>query len=306
MKYSLLVFILIAHAQLCQPSAITYELNGGRLGDNLSTYCKAKWYAHKYNFPLLYKPFTYSEQLALHTQDKLFHADALSEYDAIVKVNSEEDIKKNKDRNVLYVTNFYTQAPGAYEQGFTHQEYGKALKESLTPIIEMEPLEKPEGCITIALHVRKGGGFDAPLASVQIKNKPVTYADHQWPTKFPPDQYYLDQLAMIRTILGPEKKLIIYLFTDDPNPAALAQRYQEHLTDTNLEFRFRAHDNSHDAHVVEDFYRMAQCDCLIRSSSLLARASQLIGNHKIIIHPIQGYWVDGTLVINPVGIIIRN
>jgi hypothetical protein len=306
MKYSLLVFILIAHAQLCQPSAITYELNGGRLGDNLNTYCKAKWYAYKYKLPLLYKPFTYSDQLHLHIQETLFNANIFNEYEAVVTVNVEDDIKNHKNENVLFVTNFYTQAPGAYEQGFTHKEFGEELKKLLTPILAIEPLEKPYGCITIALHVRKGGGFDAPLASEQVFKKSIVYADQQWPTKFPPDQYYLDQLGMIRKILGPEKKFIIYLFTDDPNPAALAQRYQEHLTDTNVEFRFRAHDNSHDAHVVEDFYRMTQCDCLIRSSSLLARASQLIGNHKIIIHPIQGYWVDGTLVINPVGIIIRN
>lgn len=306
MKYGILFFILIARTHICQPSAITYELNGGRFGDNLSTYCKAKWYAYKYKFPFLYKPFTYSDELALHNQETLLNTEVFGEYEAIIKVSSEDDIKKHKDKNVLFVTNFYTQAPGAYESGFTHPEFAENIKKALTPINPIDALEKPDGCITIALHVRKGGGFDAPLASEQIYKKPIVYADQQWPTKFPPDQYYLDQLSMLRKILGPEKKFIIYLFTDDPNPAQLAKRYQEHLIDTNLEFRFRAQNNSHNAHVVEDFYQMAQCDCLIRSSSLLARASQLVGNHQIIIHPIQGYWVDDTLIINPVGIIMRS
>ncbi len=241
----------------------------------------------------------------MHNEETLLTSDMKNQFDAIIKVNTEDDIKKNKNKNVLLVTNFYTPAPGLYEYGFTNPEKAADIKLLLTPINPPPSIEKNNNEVTIALHVRKGGGFDAPLASEQITKKPVQYADQKWPTKqFPPDNY-IDQLMMIRKLLGNEKKLIIYLFTDDPNPERLVTRYQEKLHVIRFKFRYRTSGDSHKANVVEDFYMMGQCECLIRSASLLARACQLVGTHQIIIYPIQGYWVDDTLIINPVGIIIR-
>ena len=302
-NYILFLMLLILNNRL-QPSAITYELNGGRFGDNLSTYCKAKIFSYKYDIPLLYKLFEYSDQLTMHNEETLLTSDMKNQFDAIIKVNTEDDIKKNKNKNVLLVTNFYTPAPGLYEYGFTNPEKAADIKLLLTPINPPPSIEKNNNEVTIALHVRKGGGFDAPLASEKITKKPQ-FADQQWPTKFPPDKYYIDQLRMIKKLIGDEKKIIVYLFTDDKDPARLVEKYQKELIDLNLEFRYRTSGNSHKANVVEDFYMMGQCDCLIRSASLLARACQLVGTHQIIIYPIQGYWVDDTLIINPVGIIMR-
>lgn len=305
MKTRVLLCIVLFFCSKCEPSAITYELNGGRLGDNLSTYCKAKWFSYKYQIPLLYKPFEYSNQLTLHQLETPYNPDMLSQFDAVIKVKNEEDIKKNIHKNVLFVSNFYSQTPGLYELGFIDLDFARIIKEALSPFESTDSIEKSDTVITVALHVRKGGGFDAPLASGQIAKKGAQYADQQWPTKFPPDQYYVDQLRTIRKLIGNERRMIIYLFTDDPDPEKLARLYQENLSDSNVEFRYRTSGNSHDSNVVEDFYSMAQCDCLIRSSSLLAKAAQLLGNHQIIMHPIQGKWADDKVIINPVGIIIR-
>lgn len=304
MKNFLLFLILLSFTETSKPSAITYELNGGRFGDNLSTYCKAKVFSYKYEIPLLYKPFEYSDQLALHYKETQFTQEFAKTFDGIIQVKTEDDIKKNKNKNVLFVTNFYTPAPGLYEYGFTNPEKAIDIKQLLTPIDPPPSIEKKEHEITIALHVRKGGGFDAPLASEQITKKPAQYADQQWPTKFPPDQFYIDQLRLIKKLLPTDKNMIIYLFTDDPDPARLVHKYQEQLQDLNLEFRYRTQGNAHNANVIEDFYLISQCDCMIRSTSLLAKAAQILGSHEIIIYPVQGYWVDDTLIINPVGIII--
>ena len=304
---NILVFLTLSFcSQQSTPSAITYEFNGGRFGDNLSTYCKAKIFSYKYSIPLLYKPFEYSDQLTMHLKETHYSTELRDQFEAIIHIKTEDDIKKNRNKNVLFVTNFYTPAPGLYEYGFTNTDAAQDIKQLFTPIMAMPLIEKSDTYITVAVHVRKGGGFDAPLASEQIYKNPAQYADQQWPTKFPPDQYYIDQIRMIQKLIGREKGIIIYLFTDDPDPAKLARRYQEQLADINLEFRYRDTGNSHNTNVVEDFYLMAQCDCLIRSSSLLAKASQLLGTHQIIIYPIQGKWVDDKVIINPVGIIIRD
>lgn len=306
MKINVLWIALLLFCCKNRPAAITFELNGGRFGDNISTYCKAKIFSYKYDIPLLYTPFEYSDQLTLDLTETKYSTEKASSFDAIVSVKTEDDVKKNKNKNVLLVINFYTSSPGLYEYGFNNPSFAYEIKQLLTPINLPDSIEKNNNEVTIALHVRKGGGFDAPLASEQSSKKPGQYADQQWPTKFPPDQFYIDQLRMMRKLIAAEKKMIIYLFTDDRDPEKLAKRYQEKLSDIPLVWRYRTTGNSHNAHVVEDFYLMAQCDCLIRSTSLLARASQLLGKHEIIIYPITGYWVEDTLTINPVGIIMRD
>lgn len=302
MKYQ---FLFLLYFVNCSPSAITYDFNGGRFGDCLSTLCKAEFFAHKYKLKLLYKPFIYSDQLAVHITETHYTQELEQQYDKIVYIKNGKDIKKSKHKNILYISNFYSETPGLYEFGLQDKNFGAKLKQILMPIDPPALIEKPEGAITAAVHVRKGGGFDKPLASEQVYKKDQQFADQIWPTKFPPDQYYIDQIKVLRKLIDPEKSLLIYVFTDDPDPAALAARYTQKLNDPTISFTHRQNDNSHDAHVVEDFYLMSQCDCLIRSSSLYAKAAQLLGDHQIIIYPIRGYWKDNLLIIDPVGITLR-
>ena len=302
-----LIFLLALNFCTLTSPMITYEFNGGRFGDCLSTYCKAKWYAYKHKLKLLYKPFTYSDQLNLHLTEASFDGTITTFFDAIIKVNSEEDITRNKGKNVLFISNFYSRTPGLYEFGLQDKKFAKELRTALMPIIPSPIIKKELGTMTVALHVRKGGGFDQPLASKNCnKKEKEQFADKIWPTKFPPDQYYIDQVKTIAKLAGPETKVIIYLLTDDKDPASLAQHYEKEIDNAQCTFIYRTQDNSHDAHVIEDFWIMAQCDCLIRSSSLFAKAAQLLGNHHIIISPIHGYWENEKLIIDPVNIIIKN
>lgn len=172
------------------------------------------------------------------------------------------------------------------------------------PTTPMPIIEKNEQHITVALHVRKGGGFDKPLSTDQ--NKGTQFSDQIWPTKFPPDHFYIEQLKTLRKLVGSNTILDVYLLTDDPDPTSLAQKYAQELNDPLLFFHYRDHDNNHQSNVVEDYYTMAQCDCLIRSSSLIAKAAQLLGNHRIILYPIHGYWDGNKVIIDPVGITMRD
>jgi len=253
---SIFLLLLFFCANIQCERAITYEFNGGRFGDCLSTYCKAKWFAHKHKLKLIYKPFIYSDQLALHTFETVYANETLQPFDKIVKVKSETDILNNKDKHVLFISNFYSQTPGLYEYGIQNEQFGQEIKNALTPIAPMPFIEKPDNSITAAVHVRKGGGFDQPLASEQIYKKGEQYADQIWPTKFPPNQYYIDQIKVLKKLVGGNTKLIIYLLTDDPDPKALTALYAEKLNDPLISFIFREQHNSHDSNVVEDFYIM--------------------------------------------------
>ena len=172
----------------------------------------------------------------------------------------------------------------------------------LTPTHAHSALEKTDAnSITVALHVRKGGGFDKPLSTDH--NKSAEFSDQIWPTKFPPDSYYIEQLQTLRKLIGPQTILDVYLFTHAPDPGALA--YADIIQDTYAYFHYRESGNAHDTNVVEDYYAMACCDCLIRSSSLIAKAAQLLGSHHIILYPIHGYWNGQKVIIDPVGIIMK-
>ena len=287
------IFLLLLFCMNIQcERVITYDLNGGRFGDCLSCYCKAKWFSYKHKLKLIYKPFIYSDQLAMHTIESMYTDNLVQSFDKIIKVKSEADITNNKDKHVLFVSNFYSQTPGLYAYGFQDTQFAHDIKKVLTPIIPMPAIEKPADSITAAVHVRKGGGFDKPLASEQIFKKGEQYADQIWPTKFPPDQYYIDQIKVLKRLVGVDTPLIIHLLTDDPNPTALATQYAEKINDPLIHFVFRSQDNSHDNNVIEDFYIMAQCDCLIRSSSLFAKAAQLLVRIKLLY---IRYWANGLM-----------
>lgn len=308
MKFQKILFGLMFFSQLSSGKcAITYEFNGGRFGDCLSTFAKAKWYAFKYKLPLLYKPFKYSDQLNLHTSETPYKADDLQFFNKIVKVKSEADIINNKEDNILFISNFYSITPDLYEYRYIDKRWEREIQKAICPSDIPQKCLK-ENAITIALHVRKGGGFDQPLSTDETNsNKLLTrkFADEIWPTKFPSDEYYIEGLASMIKLIEQNKIINVYLFTDDLEPAKLAAKYATALSNSHVQFVYREIGNTHNKNVVEDFHAMAECDYLIRSSSLLAKASQLLGNHQVILFPRHGSWDGNQAIIDLINIIIR-
>ena len=128
--------------------------------------------------------------------------------------------------------------------------------------------------------MRKGGGFDQPLSTDNVEQNNGTtkkFADEIWPTKFPPDEYYIEALVKVTKLIEPHYSIEVHLFTDDQNPEKLAKKYFDAVADSRIKFIYRKNDNAHNRNVVEDYHAMAECDYLIRSSSLIAKASQLVG-----------------------------
>jgi len=166
----------------------------------------------------------------------------------------------------------------------------------------------PQDKISVAVHVRKGGGFDQSLSSIQYYPSNMIsrkfYADEKWPIKFLPEQYYVNQIKRISKLFD-DASLFVYIFTDDRCPLRLVKRIEKAVNKCNITFSCRNCGNTHNTHVVEDFYNMARFDCLIRSGSHFALASQLLGNHQVVIYPKHWQWVGRKLVIDEVSIIDR-
>lgn len=131
------------------------------------------------------------------------------------------------------------------------------------------------------------------------------FSDYIWPIKFPCDQYYIDCLKELAGML-PDKNLLVYLFTDDPEPEDIMMRYSAQLKDyPRIIFSYREKDNHHSKNVIEDLFALTECDCLISASSSFASAAQLLGNHQVLIFPLKAITFPNKIVINKVGVIVQ-
>ena len=294
-----LLIILLFCSYLCNAAILSYRLNGGRLGDNLHTLCRAAWLSYVTGTPLYYVPFEYGNSFAfsilLEPLDLTLLANA-------IKISTCADIYP--DSSLTYLCHFYTKTEPLYEYAIAYPEFGRMLKRLLAPTAALSPLSLPDDCITIAMHVRKGGGFDKPLASEQAVIGSVDYSDLKWPSKFPPDEFYITALRRIIELM-PDQKLYVYIFTDDPHPARIAQRYGAAINHPLLTFDYREQDNAHNCNVVQDFYAMTQFNCIIRSTSLFAKAAQLIADYTLMIYPKAAHVQDKKVIIDAIELLTR-
>ncbi len=297
----------------------------GRLGDSIVILSKALLLAHKYNLEFMYRPLPELQHFNIHTTQKQF--------DHRVDLKNENVLAKHieKNNNTLYVThihsilniemplwpekisetsNSYYPTGGIFEYAVEHPEFLQKLKKLLTPIKKINKLTLPAAKITIAIHVRHPSGTDPQLLSIQQYDNPIEnnkstkgrimYADKIWPLKFPPDQYYINQIKKLSGVLG-NPPLYVHLFTDDKNPDALMKRYKKAINLKNVSFGCVKKNGD----MIDDLFNMMDFDCIVASLSHFSWTAQLLGNHKIIINPIGWQWhgqilhIDQTKIMFP-------
>lgn len=330
----------------------------GRLGDHIMGYSKAKLLAFKYNVPFALVPFENAHYFVLSYGNTYKNALKRIFYKIFGKkvwVNDENELSKalkkitrptrfvihqltrlNEHNATNIVRDFHANAWATsilYEYTILYPEFGKQLRAMLQPIVPVTFVTPPPGQISVAVHLRKGGGYDPLLLSQQYyETNPnlVTYkqfivndcsqndlyesipncstslnlsfADVVWPDKFPPEQYYADQIKNLSNFFD-NVPLYVYVFTDDQNPSILTRRLASAVRKNNITFDCRSIG---DTSILDDWYSMAHFDCLIRSGSHFAYTNQCIGNHKIIVYPLHLKWIDHkTLVVDRVGVTLR-
>lgn len=329
--------------------AITYHIEDWRrLGDAITTVTKTLYFEKALNLPVYFRDFPYFDQFALSQNATMLTSEIIKQYSKVVPITNQLELTKHLESTepILFECQFLSETPPVYSITREYPEFEDYIKKAFTPLIPIPQLAKPPAVITVALHVRKGGGFDKPLGSQQeyssehslpkgfyitknspqgshmdvwpikwpagpmfieaIKryiNKKTNYSDYIWPIKFPCDQYYIDQLKEL-ALMFPGKNLLVYLFTDDPEPEKIMERYSAQLKDhPRIIFSYREKDNHHTKNVLEDLFSLTQCDCLISASSSFATAAQLLGNHEVLMFPIWAITLPNKIIINKVGVL---
>ena len=259
-KYFLIgvIYLLPAIAWATNNYAVTYETPGGRLGDQLIAYMHAKWISYLYEIPLVYKPFCYSHDLVLDEKEELCEALHARNYKHTLKIQNLQTIEENTLSDVLFITQFFPESSYELKQAkwpifpinWKDPQFIALLRTLIYPKHPLLHQALPIDRVSVAVHVRRGGGFDDP----------AQYS--HWPLKFPPDNFYIAQIRKIYEIL--KQPLFIYIFTDDPLPDSIAESYASALTDIDVVFAYRTEGNSHKTNVLTDLFDMMRYDCLIR------------------------------------------
>lgn len=226
-----------------------------------------------------------------------------------------------------------------------YPEIKNELADMFTPVITIKEWDKPQDGITIAVHVRKGSGGDKPLSFNQrYTTYKVTYtesvfeksgaciqkrewernyrsklkvekqkryqpSDVKFPLKFPPEQFYIDQLCELSAMLK-NQQLYVRIFSDSKDirelTASLEKAVKKHIgTENNMIFSYQEASGKNIRDVVTDLWTMAKCDCLIRPASHLSEMAQIVGNHVIAIYPTHARVQDKNLIIDQVSIMRR-
>jgi len=302
------ILFLVAFYGSClcvnSPSAITYVLNRGRFGDHLLNYSKAKWVEYQDDILFFYTPFKYSNMLKMHELENVYTKGVNRRFKRSFRLNKIKNFRIKKEASCLYISNCYA----LIDIDWSDSDFVKELKRTISPVIPIPKPHVPEGYISVAVHVRKGGGYDEPLMSDSDANKKGHrlgyFADEVYPLKFPPDSYYIESIKKLYGMLN-KSPLYVYVYTDDKNPRRIVDKFKKQLTGLDITFSCRESGNHHDKNVIEDFFGMTYFDCLIRSGSHFSFFADVIGDYLVVIYPEHAFWKDGELIVDQVKAKIR-
>lgn len=268
----------------------------GRFGDNLSCLHVAIAAGYKYNLKVVCDKFHHSDELIVHTLIPKLSNEERKKFKNIVYLKNESQLSK-LEPNTLYFIDYYV--PIRLTQQMS-KKVNEIFRQLIQPRRAINYINLPKDRICVAVHVRKGGGFDFPIHSRSGKS----YADIKWPTKFPPDSFYIEQIKKMFELLN-KKPLYVHIFTDDQNPAQLVKNYKKVINNPLISFGFR-NSKHFDISAIDDFFSMCKFDCLIRPASSFSFNVERISNFKITISPAHAKWVaEDKLVIDKVNITIK-
>lgn len=275
--------------------------NGARglLGDQLLNYVQAKYLSYKYNIPFRLKNFKGVEEFVL--DQKELKINRIRNPIEITNESQLRSINPNKHYFISYYCKI-TEWANALDIDTWHtvlnnpkfRAHLRQLINTKQPVI----VSWPQNTLAVAVHIRRLPAVPgARLASCQfyditeltrsqtIRIPPAADVSH--PYKFPPLQYYADQLKRL-VQLYPSQNITVYIFTNDPNPETICKQLKQEVSASTLEFKFKK-DNP-DKCIATDLVALSRFPYLIRPISNFSQISDLIGEHQLVISPKNMAW----------------
>lgn len=320
----ILLFFLTYQFIYCQK---IFHMDSGFVGDHLCSLYNAYVYAKKYNLEIHRIGFGGCEMFECYNSIKEIDSNSILQFKKITITHESDIINNLNNPNVVFITNVLS--PRLKPDDSTAREAKQLLLPNKNLDLSYLDKEIDNNIFTISIHIRKGNGgvnYDGELKSEQIfhynkkivqyihetntdpfnhyktklshKNKAII--DNYWTLKFPPEQYYIDQINKVLKKVK-EQKVNIRLITDDKNPYELINRLHSHIKYHNASFKYYDNRNKNiPLRVIEDLYLLSKGDVLIRSKSGFAVVGEIMGNFKTIFHPIGYIWQANKLIMTPI------
>lgn len=280
-------------------SAITYKFGGGRFGDQLLTYLHAKWAAYCYNLPFYYRPFKHADRLVLHSEDPILTKAIVRSFDKVVRLMQWSDLESHNLARILFSIPYFPECKidlrnsyrrrRFYQVDWEHPEFKKEVRRLVSPIEPFKRVELPDDQITVAAHVRKGGGYDS------------LRAQQGYPLKFPTNQYYADQILLLDEMME-GKPIYVYVFTDDHDPWKIVEDLKKRVNKSHVTIVCHTREMLAGRHFLDDLFAMTQCDCLIRAESHFSVIAGKLKDFILEICPLSYHREKGEVVIDELTI----
>lgn len=264
---------------------VSYDFSGGRFGDNLLAYLHAKWFAFEHNLPFLYRPFKYSDKLKLHNADPLYSNTPNPTYRT---QSSRWPLRSQPLLNVVYMCPYFpdilTENTSIEQLSYFVPQYHfpvdwknpifrQMVQELIAPKEPLALTHPPKGSISIAMHVRQGGGYD------------TDDSPYKMPMKLPPIEFYVQGLQTMLDLF-PDQLLYCYLFTDALVPEMIADQILKAFPQVNrLTLDCRNSGNQHNVNVLEDFFSLFEFDILIHPISNFSLVPARIHDYAVTFAP---------------------
>ncbi|MEI8365372.1 MAG: putative sugar O-methyltransferase [Parachlamydiaceae bacterium] len=263
-------------------NALTYSFSEGRLGDCFVCYLHAKWLAYKYDLPFYYVPFKFSDQFSLSDIEQ--EVESMAKFSNTICLREENNISQHSNTlitvpyfpecKVEYESRGYSKTILSFKVDWDDSGFRAEIFRCLRLKNHVNSIDFPKNYITVGVHVRRGGGFDSPT---QVK---------KFPLKFPPDEYYIEQLKSISKIFRDEK-IYVYILTDDSNPVAIKDKYAAEVCNENMVFDSRHQGNDFRSTDLDDFHLLQQFDCLILCQSNFSLVASKLADYRILFTPLN-------------------
>src|SRR4029079_6529240 len=103
----------------------------------------------------------------------------------------------------------------------------------------------------------------------------------------------------------PLKTVYVHLFSNDPKPSLIAERFKAQLKKFPVKFGYHAatESDNQDAFILEDLFSMMEFDCVIRAEANLSYIAAKLGKAKLEIYPVSGHWEGERKVIDKVEVV---
>lgn len=258
---------------------VTYDFSHGRFGDNVLTYLHAKWFSYQKGATLLYRPFWLSSQLQMH--DKELHYEDCPASARVRMHIGRGPVASPPLLSIVYICPYFPEDKYELETGsyysfsvdWKNEGFRKAVLETVAPKYPLSLTTPPRDVVSLAIHVREGGGYDTENIRWEA------------PLKLPPIHFYVDALRKVIELLG-NRKIYCHVFTDALNPQEIVQKIEASLPfGADISFNWRKSNNRFDRNILEDFFSLLEFDILIRPQSNFSLVPSLIHDYAVVVSP---------------------